>query len=72
MGKNNPGLCELIPIVKEQKIINLRKVILLDNSVEGVECVEDKILGVQFQPESAPGPQDSTYLFDKFINMIKE
>lgn len=37
VGKNNPGLCELIPIVKEQKIINLRKVILLDNSVDDKE-----------------------------------
>ena len=27
---------------------------------------------VQYHPESAPGPQDSTYLFDKFIQMMEE
>ncbi len=45
---------------------------LLDNTVEGIECVKDKIFSVQYHPESAPGPQDSGYIFDKFINMIKE
>ncbi|MBQ2037131.1 MAG: hypothetical protein II216_04345, partial [Alistipes sp.] len=27
---------------------------------------------VQFHPESAPGPQDSTYLFDNFIKLMEE
>ena len=44
---------------------------LLDHTVEGVECREDKIFGIQYHPESAPGPQDSLYLFDRFIqNML--
>lgn len=45
---------------------------LLDNTVEGVECKEEKIFSVQYHPESAPGPQDSAYLFDKFIDLMKE
>ena len=45
---------------------------LLDNTVEGVECVKDRIFSVQYHPESAPGPQDSAYLFDKFISYMKE
>ena len=45
---------------------------LLDDTVEGVECVGDKAFGVQYHPESAPGPQDSGYLFDKFILLMKE
>ena len=45
---------------------------LLDNTVEGVECKKDKVFSVQYHPESAPGPQDSAYLFDKFINIMKE
>lgn len=44
---------------------------LLDNTVEGVECTEDKVFSVQYHPESAPGPQDSSYLFDKFIAIMK-
>lgn len=45
---------------------------ILDNTIEGVECREDKIFSVQYHPESAPGPQDSAYLFDKFIKIMEE
>jgi len=45
---------------------------LLDRTVEGIECVRDRAFGVQYHPESAPGPQDSGYLFDKFIKLMKE
>lgn len=45
---------------------------LLDNTVEGVECIGDKAFGVQYHPESAPGPQDSGYLFDRFITLMEE
>ncbi|MBR6404110.1 MAG: glutamine-hydrolyzing carbamoyl-phosphate synthase small subunit [Eubacterium sp.] len=40
---------------------------LLDNTVEGLCSEKDKVFSVQYHPESAPGPQDSTYLFDRFI-----
>ena len=45
---------------------------LLDQTVEGVVCERDRVFSVQYHPESAPGPQDSTYLFDQFITLIKE
>lgn len=45
---------------------------LLDNTAEGVESVENKIFSVQYHPESAPGPQDSAYLFDKFIKLMSK
>lgn len=45
---------------------------LLDLTVEGVECLKDRAFGVQYHPESAPGPQDSAYLFDRFITLMKE
>jgi len=45
---------------------------LLDNTTEGIESKADKVFAVQYHPESAPGPQDSIYLFDRFIEMIKE
>lgn len=45
---------------------------LLDHTVEGVECVKDRVFSVQYHPESAPGPQDSTYLFEKFVSILKE
>ena len=52
--------------------LRLTHVNLLDNTAEGVECPEEKIFSVQYHPESAPGPQDSSYLFDKFIKMMEE
>ena len=45
---------------------------LLDNTVEGVECKKDNVFSVQYHPESAPGPQDSSYLFEKFTGILKE
>ncbi len=43
---------------------------ILDNTIEGVSCKKDKIFSVQYHPESAPGPQDSSYLFDQFIALL--
>ncbi len=43
---------------------------ILDDTIEGVECKKDKVFSVQYHPESAPGPQDSGYLFDKFIKLL--
>lgn len=45
---------------------------LLDNTVEGLACQSDRVFSVQYHPESAPGPQDSGYLFDQFIAMMEE
>ena len=45
---------------------------LLDNTAEGVESKENKLFSVQYHPESAPGPQDSAYLFDKFIDLMRK
>ncbi|WP_341349111.1 glutamine-hydrolyzing carbamoyl-phosphate synthase small subunit [Eubacterium xylanophilum] len=45
---------------------------ILDNTIEGVKCDKDNVFSVQYHPESAPGPQDSGYLFDIFIDNMKE
>lgn len=44
---------------------------LLDNTVEGMMSREDNLFSVQYHPESAPGPQDSGYLFDMFIDSMR-
>lgn len=43
---------------------------LLDETVEGVKCDADNLFSVQYHPESAPGPCDSGYLFDRFFDNI--
>lgn len=65
----NHGYAVVEESVKETPL-KVTHVNLLDGTVEGLECEEDKVISVQFHPESAPGPQDSIYLFDKFISMI--
>ncbi|MBO4991248.1 MAG: glutamine-hydrolyzing carbamoyl-phosphate synthase small subunit [Firmicutes bacterium] len=44
---------------------------VLDGTCEGVECAEDKVFSVQFHPDGTPGPQESTYLFDKLLSNIQ-
>ena len=43
---------------------------LLDGTVEGVRCAEDRIFSVQYHPESCPGPHDASYLFDEFLKLM--
>ena len=52
--------------------LTLTHVNLLDNTVEGMECLQDKFFSVQYHPESAPGPQDSTHLFKRFTDMMEK
>ena len=44
---------------------------LLDQTIEGVRCDKDRAFSVQYHPESAPGPQDSPYLFDLFLKQME-
>ncbi len=44
---------------------------LLDNTIEGVQHRVDRAFSIQYHPESAPGPQDSMYLFSRFIHVMK-
>ena len=44
---------------------------LLDHTVEGLQSESGLVFSVQYHPESAPGPQDSDYLFDEFIRRME-
>ena len=52
------------------KNIKITHISLFDKSVEGIEIKNKPIFSVQYHPEANPGPQDSKYLFEKFINLI--
>ena len=45
---------------------------LFDGSLEGLRVTDRPIFSVQYHPEASPGPQDSHYLFDRFMTMIDE
>jgi carbamoyl-phosphate synthase small subunit len=43
---------------------------LNDNVVEGLNCLDIPAFSVQYHPESAAGPHDANYLFDRFREMV--
>lgn len=57
--------------VKRNDNVQVTHINLNDNTIEGIKLKNKKAFSVQYHPESSPGPHDSTYLFDDFINMIK-
>lgn len=54
----------------DEKIAKPAFVNVNDGTNEGLEYIGKKIFTVQFHPEACPGPQDSAYLFDRFIEMM--
>jgi carbamoyl-phosphate synthase small subunit len=44
---------------------------LFDGTNCGISIKGKKAFGVQYHPEASPGPQDSFYLFEKFVGMLK-
>jgi carbamoyl-phosphate synthase small subunit len=45
---------------------------LNDESIEGIRLKNKPAFSVQYHPESTPGPHDSRYLFDEFVEMMKK
>ena len=45
---------------------------LFDGSNCGIEMVNKPVFSVQHHPEASPGPNDSYYLFDKFLENIEK
>lgn len=57
----------LDPNIAKPAFINVN-----DGTNEGLAYVGKNIFTVQFHPEACPGPQDSAYLFDRFISMMSQ
>jgi carbamoyl-phosphate synthase small subunit len=45
---------------------------LNDGTVEGMRHLTLPIFSVQYHPEASPGPVDSLYLFESFLNLAKK
>ena len=55
------------PKIAEEAFVNVN-----DGTNEGLKYVGKNIFTVQYHPEACPGPQDSGYLFDRFLRMMEE
>ena len=60
---------EGIPGAPELKVTHVN---LNDGTVEGLEHTARPVFSVQYHPESAPGPHDSRYLFDRFVDEMEK
>ncbi len=52
--------------------VEITHVHLNDNTVAGIRLKDKNCFSVQYHPEASPGPNDSTYLFDQFIENIQK
>ena len=61
-------------VVKENlpKNVQITHKSLFDDSIEGIKLKNKPVFSVQYHPESNPGPQDSVYLFQEFIDNMKK
>lgn len=52
--------------------VEITHINLNDNTVEGIRHKEHAAFSVQYHPEASPGPHDSSYLFEEFIESMRE
>ena len=60
-------------VVRGETIPNFAKVSYVnvnDGTIEGVTYDGGRVYTVQFHPEASPGPVDTNFLFDRFINVM--
>ena len=58
-------------ILPKNENVEITHVNLNDETVEGIRLSNKNCFSVQYHPESSPGPHDSRYLFDEFVNNVK-
>jgi carbamoyl-phosphate synthase small subunit len=66
----NHGFCVLEASLP-QNVVRTH-VSLFDGSNEGLKLTDKPVFSVQHHPEASPGPQDSHYLFKRFVSLMEQ
>lgn len=70
MTSQNHGFAVSEKDIDNNKDVEVTHVHLNDNTIMGIRLRDKKAFSVQYHPEASPGPHDSNYLFDQFVEMI--
>ena len=65
----NHGFCVDLKSIRQKGTL-LTHLNLYDNTAEGLENKRLKLFSVQYHPEAGPGPNDASYLFKKFTDLM--
>jgi carbamoyl-phosphate synthase small subunit len=68
----NHGFVVDMDSISNNENVELTHVHINDDTVAGIRFKNRPVFSVQYHPESSPGPEDSRYLFDEFIELIKK
>ncbi len=72
MTSQNHGFAVSEKDIEKNPDVEVTHLHLNDNTIMGIRLRSKKAFSVQYHPEASPGPHDSRYLFDQFLQMIKE
>jgi len=71
MTSQNHGFAISEKGIDKNEKVEITHLHLNDNTIMGIRRKDKDAFSVQYHPEASPGPHDSAYLFDQFIEMIR-
>jgi carbamoyl-phosphate synthase small subunit len=72
MTSQNHGFAISDKGIEQNPLVEVTHLHLNDNTIMGIRRKDKNAFSVQYHPEASPGPHDSAYLFDEFIERIKQ
>jgi carbamoyl-phosphate synthase small subunit len=71
MTSQNHGFAVSEKDIEKNPNVEVTHLHLNDNTIMGIRLKDKKAFSVQYHPEASPGPHDSRYLFDQFLELIR-